>query len=72
GGRESTEWRYRLEPVGGGTRVTESYKVHWIPAWARILDVPTNRHEELRQAMGHTLAQLKRAAESAVPEGDPR
>ena len=28
GGRESTEWRYRLEPLEGGTRVTESYTVH--------------------------------------------
>ena len=31
GGRESTEWRYRFEPVEGGTRVTESYEVQWIP-----------------------------------------
>ena len=35
GGRESTVWRYRFEPVEGGTRVTESYQVRWIPAWAR-------------------------------------
>jgi len=34
GGRESTLWRYRFEPVKGGTRVTESYQVRWIPAWA--------------------------------------
>ena len=33
GGRESTVWRYRFEPVEGGTRVTESYEVRWIPAW---------------------------------------
>ena len=63
GGRESTEWRYRFEPVDGGTRVTESYEVRWIPAWARIVDVPTNRHRELREAMRHTLEQLKTAAE---------
>ena len=43
GGRESTEWRYRLEPVDGGVRVTESYVVWSIPTWARIVDVPTNR-----------------------------
>ncbi len=64
GGRESTEWRYSLEPVDGGTRVTETYVVHWIPTWARILDVPTNRAAELRRHMQHTLEQLKRAAES--------
>ncbi len=64
GGRESTEWRYRLEPLGGGTRVTESYTVRWIPTWARIVDVPTNRARELRHAMQHTLEQLKGAAEA--------
>src|SRR3984885_15861568 len=37
GGRETTEWRYRLEAVEGGTRVTESYAVRWIPTWARIM-----------------------------------
>lgn len=66
GGKESTEWRYRFEPVAGGTRVTESYTVHWIPTWARIVDVPTNRHRELQEAMAHTLGQLKKAAESAM------
>ena len=64
GGRESTVWRYRFEPVEGGTRVTESYEVKQIPAWARILDVPTNRHRELLEGMRHTLAQLKIAAEA--------
>jgi hypothetical protein len=64
GGRESTEWRYRLEPVEGGTRVTESYAVRWIPTWARIVDVPTNRAKELREAMQHTLRRLKGAAEA--------
>ncbi|HTT86703.1 MAG TPA: SRPBCC family protein [Acidimicrobiales bacterium] len=66
GGRESTLWRYRFEPVDGGTRVTESYEVRWIPLWARILDVPTNRHRELREAMRHTLGRLKTAAEAAA------
>jgi len=64
GGRESTQWRYGFEPVEGGTQVTESYEVKWIPAWARIIDVPTNRHRELQDAMRHTLARLKTAAEA--------
>jgi hypothetical protein len=34
GGREGVVWRYRFEPVDGGTRVTESYEVTWLPAWA--------------------------------------
>jgi hypothetical protein len=64
GGRESTVWRYRFEPVDGGTRVTESYEVKKIPVWARLLDVPTNRHRELLEGMRHTLARLKIAAEA--------
>jgi uncharacterized membrane protein len=68
GGRASTEWRYRFEPVDGGTRVTESYVVRWIPTWARIVDVPTNRVRELSEAMRHTLGRLKSAAE-ATPSG---
>ncbi len=67
GGQEGTEWRYRLEPVAGGTKVTESYRVTRIPAWARIVDVPTNRAGELRRAMEHTLEQLKGAAEAPPP-----
>jgi len=67
GGRESTVWRYRFEPVAGGTRVTESYEVKRIPLWARVLDVPTNRHRELLEGMRHTLQQLKAAAEAMSP-----
>jgi Polyketide cyclase / dehydrase and lipid transport len=72
GGRESTVWRYRFEPVAGGTRVTESYEVKWIPVWARIVDVPANRHGELREAMRHTLEQLKAAAEAPAVVEDLR
>jgi hypothetical protein len=64
GGREGVEWRYLLEPTTEGTRVTESYTVSWIPTWARIVDVPTNRVRELRDGMRHTLEQLKRVDET--------
>ena len=66
GGRESTEWRYRFEGTVGGTRVTESYTVKWIPTWARLIDVPTNRHRELQEGMAHTLGQLRKAAEDTT------
>jgi len=66
GGREGVVWRYRFEAVPDGTRVTESYEVHRIPVWARIVDVPTNRHRELQEGMRHTLGQLKNAAESVT------
>jgi len=69
GGREGTVWRYRFESVAGGTRVTESYHVDWIPLWARIVDVPTNRAKELRAGMRHTLGRLKTAAEAVTTRG---
>lgn len=64
GGKEGTTWTYRLEPTDGGVLVTESYTVTWIPTWARIVDVPTNRARELAEAMTRTLANLKAAAEA--------
>jgi uncharacterized membrane protein len=69
GGREGVVWRYRLEPQGDRTVVTESYAVRWIPTWARIVDVPTNRHRALLKSMRYTLEQLKTAAEAATPSG---
>ncbi len=70
GGHEGTVWRYRFEPVEGGTRVTESYEVKKIPVWARIVDVPTNRYRELQETMRLTLERLKVAAE-AMANHDP-
>lgn len=65
GGRPSTAWHYRFEPLGDGrTKVTEGYEVRWIPTWARILDVPLNRHKELLEGMRTTLERLKAAAEA--------
>ena len=60
GRRESTVWRYQFVALGDGrTRVTEGYEVRWIPTWARILDVPTNRHKDLLKGMRTTLERLK-------------
>jgi hypothetical protein len=69
GGRESTLWRYRFEPAGDGTRVTESYEVRWIPTWARIIDVPTNRHRALVAARRHPLRPRTTAAETSLTAG---
>ena len=66
GGRPSTAWHYRFEPIADGrTRVSEAYEVRWIPKWARVLDVPTNRHKELVEGMRTTLERLKATAEAA-------
>lgn len=69
GGREGVIWRYRLEAQGDRTVVTESYEVRRIPTWARILDVPMNRHRALLKTMQYTLEQLKTAAEAATSTG---
>lgn len=66
GGKEGVIWRYELQPTSAGTIVRESYRVEWIPTWARIVDVPTNRARELHESMQHTLAQLKAAAEQTA------
>jgi hypothetical protein len=39
--------------------VTESYEAKSLPLWARVMDVPLNRHKDLMKNMRHTLAQLK-------------
>ena len=64
GGRPSTMWRYQFEPRDHSTVVTEGYEVRWIPLWARILDVPTNRHKELIANMATTLQNLRSVAEA--------
>lgn len=65
GGRPSTAWHYTFESLGAGrTRVTEAYEVRWIPVWARIIDVPLNRHAELLEGMQTTLERLKTTAEA--------
>lgn len=70
GGRPSTAWHYTFEPLGEGlTRVTEGYEVRWIPMWARIIDVPLNRHKELLEGMRTTLERLKAAAEASRLRG---
>jgi Polyketide cyclase / dehydrase and lipid transport len=57
------EWRYRFEPVEGGTRVTESYEVTkqipWI-GWVIITYAfgSKDRRAELRAGMEQTLRRL--------------
>ena len=62
-------WRYRFEPVDGGTRVVESYEVERPVTrlgWFVIEKVfrAGNRREELRTGMRTTLERLRAAAEA--------
>jgi hypothetical protein len=66
----SIVWRYRFQPVDGGTRVVESYDVERPVArlgWLVIEKVfqGGNRRETLRAGMRTTLERLRVAAESA-------
>jgi hypothetical protein len=65
----SIAWRYRFEPVDGGTRVIESYEVRrpvsrlgWLVIEKVFRDL--DRRTVLRQGMTTTLERLRVAAES--------
>jgi hypothetical protein len=75
----SIVWRYRFEPVDGGTRVVESYEVERPVSrlgWLVIEKVfrGGDRREALAEGMRTTLERLRDAAESraARPEEDLR
>ena len=62
-GREETRWRYILEQVDGGTRLTESYEFIWCPLAARIAEIPFPRDKQLRKGIRQTLDKIKELAE---------
>ena len=66
GDRDSTVWRYALEPTAGGTRVTESYDARFTPKFIEILErfVMRNRAAQLEKGMQATLERLKAVAET--------
>lgn len=66
-GRELVRWCYQLEPAGGGTDVTESFGVVWLPLSARLAEDVLMRDRDRRreQAMRTTLDQIRAAAEAA-------
>jgi hypothetical protein len=67
-------WRYRFEPEGAGTRVTEGYEVRRPVTrlgWFVIERVfrGGDRRRALRSGMQVTLERLRAAAEADVPAG---
>ncbi len=71
----SIAWRYRFEPVDGGTRVTESYEVERPVrrlGWLVIERVfrGGDRREALRAGMRTTLERLRVAAEARADAVD--
>ena len=66
GQQHGTRWRYRLEPNGEGTRLTESFEavsMPWIIAQVDRFIVRT-RQEQLEASVARTLAAIKAAAEA--------
>lgn len=66
-GRELVRWRYLFEPADGGTDVTESFEVVWLPPMARFAEDVLMRDRDRRreEAMRFTLKRIKDIAEEA-------
>jgi len=64
-GRELVRWRYKLDAADGGTDVTESFEVMWLPPVARLFEViiMANRDRQREAAMRATLDRIKAVAE---------
>jgi hypothetical protein len=67
-GRELVRWTYRFDPADGGTRVTESFDVQWLPFTARLAEDFLMRHRDQRRlaSMRATLERIKAAAERSA------
>jgi hypothetical protein len=76
-GEEGTTWRFAFAPDPDGTSVTESFEWRWTPlpdegfrGWvgrlplAEAAQTVARREQNLRGALGTTLAAFKRAMES--------
>lgn len=67
--KDSTNWRYTLEPSNGGTLLSESYEVTKKPSLPiRIVSFLARRPHDMRPHMEATLARIKEVAErGAIP-----
>jgi hypothetical protein len=64
GRQEFVVWRYRFEPVDGGTDVTESFTVRGYALYGLLR--PRRRERQLVDGMRTTLRELKRVAEAGT------
>jgi hypothetical protein len=63
-GREETAWRYVLQPVPGGTLLTESFQFLWCPFASRLAELPVPRGRQVSRGIRQTLINIKAAAEA--------
>jgi hypothetical protein len=71
GDREVVRWRYVMEPADGGTELTESFEVIWLPFDARFAEdvLMRNRDRRRQDSMRTTLERIKAALEAPAPTG---
>lgn len=67
-GPQLVRWRYLFEPADGGTDVTESFEVVWLPPMASFVEevLMRNRDRRREEAMRATLKRIKDIAEAAA------
>jgi uncharacterized protein YndB with AHSA1/START domain len=65
-GRESTRWRYSLNPAEAGTVLTESFEFVWCPLASRIGELFLPRGRVLRQGVHETVERIRAVANSDV------
>lgn len=73
--RDSTTWRYDLEPVDGGTRVTHSYEITTLPLrpMRAVYGLLLPHHRDMRPQMRANLEALRHVfAAGPVPADRPR
>ena len=67
-GQESTRWRYTLEPLGNGTKLTEAYEIVSMPFWVRALrrlpGAMTKTTRDTQKNLEQSVARIKELAES--------
>lgn len=71
GGHDETKWRYRFEPEGAGTTVTESFEMLSDMPWylrlaERVLMGVKDRKADLEANMEKTLQRLEASAEGRL------
>ncbi|MCW2760761.1 MAG: hypothetical protein JWR85_962 [Marmoricola sp.] len=66
---DSTEWRFRLEVVGSGTRVTQSFRILKFPRLMELATVVFNpAHRDRSDALRGDLVRLGEIAQAAQPD----
>ncbi|MCU1656707.1 MAG: hypothetical protein JWO57_1363 [Pseudonocardiales bacterium] len=61
--KDTTQWRFVLEPDGAGTRLTQEFRILRMPVWFdRLVWVTTPPHRDRRDALGEDLLRLGQVA----------